>query len=112
MGELPVPLAEVFTAPGAIVWAGALAGLVELLKRAVPAMPTSGRGVLYAVMALAALLVLAAAYDLRPTITGSAIVGAVLTWAAVVTAASGSFEVVSKAGRIMQGTTDPGGPDA
>jgi len=111
MGELPVPLSEVFTAPGAVIWAGALAGLVELLKRAVPFIPESGRGVLYTLMVLAALLVLAAAYDLRPEINGAAIVGGVLTWAAVTTAASGSFEIASKAGRIMQGTTDPNRPD-
>jgi hypothetical protein len=112
MGDLlPIPLAEVFTAAGAVVWAGALAGLVELLKRAVPFLPNQGRGVLYTLMVLAAALVGLAAYDLQPVLNGAAIVGAVLTWAAVVTAASGSFEVASKAGRIMQGTTDTTGPD-
>lgn len=111
MGTLPIPLAEVFTAAGAVVWAGALAGLVELLKRAVPFIPDSGRGVLYTLMALAALLVGLAAYDLQPVISGASIIGAILTWAAIVTAASGSFEVASKAGRIMQGTTDPAAPD-
>lgn len=111
MGELPIPLAEVFTAAGAVVWAGALAGLVELLKRAVPFIPETGRGVLYTLMVLAAGLVGLAAYDLQPAINGSTIIGAVLTWAALVTAASGSFEVASKAGRVLQGTTDPAGPD-
>lgn len=111
MGELPIPLAEVFTAAGAVVWAGALAGLVELLKRAVPVIPSHGRGVLYLLMGLAALLVGLAAYDLQPQINGSAIVGAVLTWAAVVTAASGSYEVAAKGGRILQGTTNESGPD-
>jgi hypothetical protein len=111
MGELPIPLAEVFTAAGAVVWAGALAGLVELLKRAVPFIPDHGRGVLYTLMVLSAALVGLAAYDLQPAINGSTIIGAVLTWAALVTAASGSFEVASKAGRIMQGSTDETGPD-
>lgn len=111
MDILPLPLAEVFTAAGAITWAAALAGIVTILKRAVPWIPETGRGVLYVVMVLAAALVLLAAYDLQPVVSGATIIGFVLTWAAVVTAASGTYEIASKGGRVVQGTTNPTGPD-
>lgn len=112
MNEIQIPLAEIFTAAGAVVWAGAIAGVVQVLKQAIPFIPETGRGVLYTVMVISGLVVVAAAYDLQPQISGGFIIGAVLTWAAVVTAASGSFEVASKAGRIMQGTTNTTGPDS
>jgi hypothetical protein len=109
--DLPIPLAEVFTAAGAVTWAAAMAGVVELLKRAVPFMPEHGRGVLYVVMGLSALLIAAAVLEVGLTLTPSIIVGLVLTWAALVTAAAGTYEVAAKGGRVLQGTTNPVGPD-
>jgi hypothetical protein len=109
--DLPIPLAEVFTAAGVVTWAAALAGVVELLKRAVPFIPEHGRGVLYVVMGLSWLLIAAAALDIGLTLTPATIVGLILTWAALVTAASGSYEIAAKGGRILQGTTNPVGPD-
>ena len=65
--NLPIPLAEVFTAAGVVTWAAALAGLVELAKRALPFIPDHGRGVLYLVMALSGGIIgLAATFTMGP----------------------------------------------
>lgn len=109
--NLPIPLAEVFTAPGIITWAAAMAGIVEVLKRAIPFIPSTGRGVLYVVMILSAALVGLAAWDAGTQLDAASIVGLVLTWVALITASAGTYEVAAKGGRIVQGTTNPTGPD-
>jgi hypothetical protein len=109
--NLPIPLAEVFTAPGVVAWAAALAGLVEVLKRLVPFIPDHGRGVLYTVALLSAALVGLAAWEAAAILSPGLIVGLALTWAALVTAASGAYEVAAKGGRVLQGTTNTVGPD-
>ena len=109
--NLPIPLAEVFTAAGVVTWAAALAGLVELAKRALPFIPDHGRGVLYLVMGLSAGIIALAAWEVGFTLEPATIAGLLLTWAALVTAASGAYEVAAKGGRVLQGTTNETGPD-
>ena len=108
---LPIPLAEVFTAAGVVTWAAALAGLVELAKRALPFIPDHGRGVLYLVMGLSAGIIALAAWEAQVILGPATIAGLLLSWAALVTAASGAYEVAAKGGRILQGTTNETGPD-
>lgn len=109
--ELPIPLAEVFTAAGVVAWAAVVAGVVELAKRALPFIPDHGRGVLYTVMAISVAIVALAWLDVGIAVSPAAIVGGFLTWTALVTAAAGAYEVAAKGGRVLQGTTDPAGPD-
>ena len=109
--NLPIPLAEVFTAAGVVTWAAALAGLVELAKRALPFIPDHGRGVLYLVMALSAGIIGLAAWEVGFTLAPATIAGLLLSWAALVAAASGAYEVAAKGGRVLQGTTNETGPD-
>jgi uncharacterized oligopeptide transporter (OPT) family protein len=104
--NLPIPLAEVFTAAGVVTWAAALAGIVELAKRALPFIPDSGRGVLYLVMGLSAAVIGLAAWEVGFPLEPATLAGLFLSWAALVTAASGAYEVAAKGGRILQGTTN------
>jgi hypothetical protein len=110
--ELPIPLAEVFTAAGVITWAAVVAGVVELAKRALPFIPDHGRGVLYTVMAICAAVVALAWVDVGLALAPATLVGGFLTWTALVTAAAGAYEVAAKGGRVLQGTTNTAGPDA
>lgn len=114
-GVLPLPLAEIFTAPGVIAWAAVVTLIVQFLKKlAWFPVPESGRGVLYAVAVVAGCLVLLAAWDTGFSMFANptGIIGLLLTWISVSTAAVGTAEATSKAVRVVRGTTNPTGPDS
>lgn len=92
-----LPLAEVFTAPGAIAWAAVITYLVLVSQslNIVP-LPEGSRTRAWAVGILAALVVLGGAFEVGIAVEPATIVGIVLAFANVVAAASG-VRVATKA---------------
>jgi hypothetical protein len=112
-GELPATLTLdlVFTAAGAAAIGGFLAGVVEGLKQLMPGTHAHGRAPMLLAALLALLVVGAAAWDSGQPITpASAFVGFLAFWS-VYTAAVGTHATVMKAARVVNGTTNPRGPD-
>lgn len=95
--ETGFPLSELFTAQGALVGAAAVTAIVQLLKKFVPFLPDGGNGVLWMVAALSAGLVALAVVDRGAAVTAQGVLEIVMTWAAVATAAVGTFETASAA---------------
>lgn len=93
--QLAFPLAQVFTAAGAVTAGAIVAGLVQLMKRFVPQLPSGGPGVLWMVAALSAGITGLAWWDAGLGLTPQNILLVVLTFAAVATAAIGSFEATA-----------------
>lgn len=110
--QIVLPLSDVFTAAGALAWAAAIAALVQLGKRIsfIP-IPETGRGILFAVALIAALVTGLAAWDLGLTIDAQGVVLLVFTWANLAAASVGAYEAGAKAVRVATGTTNPSGPD-
>lgn len=108
---IALPLAEVFTAAGALAWAAAIVGLVQFGKRFIPFIPEHGRGVLAVVAGLAAIVVALAAIDLGLTLDPQTIILILFTWANLGAAAVGAYEAGAKTARVIAGTTDTTGPD-
>lgn len=107
-------LAVLFTAAGAVVGAGLIKVLVSAIK-SWGLLPEHGRGVLLAVAALAVLLIGLAAWDaewIRDGINAQDVLIVILAWANLYTASIGVHETAVKAQNIVQGTTNPTGPDA
>lgn len=92
MESLGFPLSELFTAQGALVGAAAITVVVQLIKKFVPFLPSGGPAVLALVAVLAAGLTALAVADAGDPITAQSILTIVMTWAAVATAAVGTFE--------------------
>lgn len=106
-------LAVLFTAAGAVVGAGLIKILVSAGK-SWGIVPEHGRGALIAVALLAVLLIGLAAWDadwIADGISGQDVLIIILAWANLYTASIGVHETAVKAQNIMQGTTNPGGPD-
>lgn len=108
-------LAGVFTAAGALAWAGVIIFAVELLKRLSPLAET-GRAPMYAAASLGAIIVALAAWDVSATgalglNTPNFIVALAFAWLNVTAAAIGLHTTAMKAGRVIQGTTNTSGPD-
>ena len=107
-------LAILFTAAGAVVGAGLIKVLVSAIK-SWGLLPEHGRGVLVAVALLALLLVGLATLDaafIQDGISAQDVLIVVLAWANLYTASIGVHETAVKAQNIVQGTTNPAGPDA
>lgn len=91
------PLAEVFTAAGAVIAGGIVAGLVQLTKKFVPFLPDGGRAVLWVVGGLSAAVVALAVLDAGEEFTAQSVLLIVLTFASVATAAIGAYEATAAA---------------
>lgn len=107
------PLDAVFTAPGALVGAALVAGLVELVKQLTP-YPATGRAPMMLAAGIAAGLVGLAALDtdsLRSLEPGAFVLGLILAWLNVTTAAIGTHATTRKAIAVATRTTNPDGPD-
>jgi hypothetical protein len=113
-----IALDSVFTTAGAAAWAATVIAVVELLKRLSP-LAEYGRAPMYAAAALSAFIVGLAAWSAvtteHPVYANSDLpnfgVLLILTWATVTTAAIGTYATAAKAGSVLQGRTNPAGPD-
>ncbi len=104
-------LAMVLTAAGAAVAGGLVAGIVQVLKPLLPSAWQHGRAPML-LAALGALVLTALAVSAAGLpLDANGIFVAILTWYGVYAAAIGSHATVSKAARVVSGTTDPAGPD-
>lgn len=107
-------LAAVFTTGGALAWAAVVIFATELIKRLTPLAET-GRAPMYAAATLAALIVGLATWDALDselfTVGPDLIVAVVFAWINVTATAIGLHTTAAKAGRVIQGTTNPTGPD-
>lgn len=90
-----------------------VAGVVQALKAlAFPASWQTGRAPMVAAAILSALAVIAGAMQLALDLADPATWMVLVTaWLTVYTAAVGTHQTVSKAGRVIAGTTNPQGPD-
>jgi hypothetical protein len=107
-------LAAVFTTAGALAWSAIVIFGTELLKRLSP-MAEHGRAPMYAAATLSALIVGLATWDALSTglfvVGPSLIVSVIFAWINITAAAIGLHTTAQKAGNVIQGTTNPSGPD-
>lgn len=109
---MDLPLSEVFNAAGLALWALVVVGVVQFGKKLVPFIPETGRGVLLVVAGVSALVVIGAVADAGTDLgSAEALKNVVLTFIGLATAAIGEYEAGAKTVRIVQGTTNEGGPD-
>lgn len=105
-------LGMVLTTAGASVVGGFIAGVVEVLKGTLlPASWSTGRAPMLLAALLAAAVTALALLDAQLGFSPGSVFVAFLTWFGVYAAAIGTHATVTKAGRVMRGTTDPAGPD-
>lgn len=111
--ELDLTLAAVRTAAGAAAASFMVAGVVQAVKAvAFPAVWQYGRAPMILAALLALALAIGATLDVGLSLADpSVLFSVVLVWLAVYTGAIGTHQTVSKAGRVVAGTTDPAGPD-
>lgn len=111
MENFDLTLAAVLTAPGAAAAAVTVSGVAQAIKGlAFPAAWQYGRAPMLLVASLAAALVGAAVVDAQLTMPNGALAG-VLAWLAVYTGAVGTHQTITKASRVLGGTTNATGPD-
>lgn len=106
-------LAILFTTAGAFVGASLLKIIVSAGKNA-GLIPEHGRGILYVTAVLAAGLIVLALLDadfIRDGLSGQDILTIILAWLGIYTSAVGVHETAAKVQNIVQGTTNPVGPD-
>ena len=106
-------LAILFTAPGAVVGAALVKTLVSAGK-AWGLVPEHGRGTLYAVAVLSAMLIALATWGAEFVMDGIAaqdLLMILLAWSALYAASVGVHETAVKVQRIASGTTNPVAPD-
>lgn len=107
-------LAILLTTAGAVVGAAFIKTIVSAAK-GIGIVPETGRGVLIAVGLCAALLMGLAVWDstlLTDGVDASDVLLIVLSFLGLYTASIGVHETAVKAQNIIQGTTNPTGPDA
>lgn len=107
-------LAILLTTAGAAVGAGLIKTLISALK-GLGLINDFGRAPLYAAMIAAAGLMALAVWDstlLTDGASGQDVFIIFLSWLGLYTSAVGIHETAVKAQRIVQGTTNPTGPDA
>lgn len=110
----PTELGDATGLLAAVASSGALvAGVVQALKAiAFPATWQTGRAPMVAAAILSALAVIGALLQLQLDLTAPATWSAFITaWLLVYGAAVAAHQTVTKAARIVAGTTDPTGPD-
>lgn len=90
-----LPLSEVFTTAGALLWGGVIAGLVQLGKK-VSFIPITSRTAIWAVALLAVAITGLAVVDAQMALEANTIVLIVLTWAGLSTASIGAYEAASR----------------
>lgn len=101
------------TTAGAAVGAVLIKTLVSAAK-GIGILPETGRSSMYAAAAIAAVLIALAVFDapiLRDGVTGQDVFVIFLSWFGLYAAAVGTHETAVKAQNIVQGTTNPTGPD-
>lgn len=107
-------LAILFTAAGAAVGAVVVKSFVSALKAA-GVLPEHGRGILYAVALISAVLIGLACLDapfLKDGVAGDDVFLIFLSWLGLHTASVGAHEVITKGQAMISGSTNPQGPDA
>jgi hypothetical protein len=104
-------LAAVLTAAGAAVAGGLVATVVQALKPLLPDAWSYGRAPMLMAAVLSGGVTGLAVVDAGWALSANAVFGGLLTWFGVYTAAVGTHATVSKASRVIAGTTDPAGPD-
>jgi len=107
-------LAIVLTTAGAAVGGAFVAGVVQLVKAALPESWQTGRGILFIVYVFAAALVAAAfvaAPEATPDNIGGDAVLFVFAWQGITQSAIGANQLVRKVQSVSSGTTNPTGPD-
>lgn len=107
-------LAILFTTAGALVGAGLIKTLVSAAK-SMGILPEHGRTLLVASAALAAALIGLALIDLpllRDGVSGQDVLVIIMSWLGLYTASVGVHETAVKVQNVIQGTTNPTGPDA
>ena len=106
-------LAILFTTAGAVP-GGALVKVILSAGKNLGIVPQTGRGILYANAAVSALLIAGAALSvpwLSDGVTPNEVLQVVLAWIGVGGLAIGVHEVAAKTQRVLQGNTNPAGPD-
>ena len=106
-------LSILLTTAGAAVGAGLIKTLISALK-GLGLINDFGRAPLYAAMIAAAGLMALAVWDsslLHDGVDAADVFVIFLSWIGLYTAAVGVHETAVKAQRIVQGTTNPSGPD-